>query len=60
MRARTLAIYLVVMAGGYSAGSLFWGRLADAWGVRAALATAGACVLVNAAVLATGRGKTPI
>jgi len=60
VRARTLAIYLVVMAGGYSAGSLFWGRLADAWGVRAALATAGACVLVNAAVLATGRGKTPI
>jgi MFS family permease len=60
VRARTLAIYLVVMAGGYSAGSLFWGRLADAWGVRAALATAGACVLVNAAVLATSRGKTPI
>jgi MFS family permease len=60
VRARTLAIYLVVMAGGYSAGSLFWGRLADAWGVRAALATAGACVLVNAAVLATGKGKTPI
>lgn len=60
VRARTLAIYLVVMAGGYSAGSLFWGRLADAWGVRAALAAAGACVLVNAAVLATGRGKTPI
>src|SRR5437763_5165467 len=60
VRARTLAIYMVVMAGGYSAGSLCWGRLADAWGVRAALATAGACVLVNAAVLATGRGKTPI
>jgi MFS family permease len=60
VRARTLAIYLVVMAGGYSAGSLFWGRLADAWGVRAAMASAGACVLVNAAVLATGRGKTPI
>lgn len=60
VRARTLAIYLVVMAGGYSAGSVFWGRLADAWGVRAALAAAGACVLVNAAVLATGRGKTPI
>jgi predicted MFS family arabinose efflux permease len=60
VRARTLAIYLVVMAGGYSAGSVFWGRLADAWGVRAALAASGACVLVNAAALATGRGKTPI
>jgi predicted MFS family arabinose efflux permease len=60
VRARTLAIYLVVMAGGYSAGSLFWGRLADACGVQAALAAAGACVLVNAAVLATGKGETPI
>jgi predicted MFS family arabinose efflux permease len=60
VRARTLAIYLVVMAGGYTLGSLFWGRLADAWGVRFAMAAAGACVLVNAAVLLTGRRKTPI
>ncbi len=60
VRARTLAIYLVVMAGGYTAGSLFWGRVADAWGVRFALAAAGACVLVNAAVLLTGRQQKPI
>jgi predicted MFS family arabinose efflux permease len=60
VRARTLAIYLVVMAGGYTAGSLFWGRLADACGVRCAMAAAGACVLVNAAVLLTGRHKKPI
>lgn len=60
VRARTLAIYLVVMAGGYTAGSLFWGFLADAWGVRFALAAAGACLLVNAAVLLTGRRETPI
>lgn len=60
VRARTLSIYLFVMAGGYTAGSLFWGRFADAFGVRAALATAGACVLVNAVVLATGRRSTPI
>ena len=60
VRARTLAIYLVVMAGGYTAGSLFWGRVADAWGVRCAMAAAGACVLVKAAVLFTGRCKKPI
>jgi predicted MFS family arabinose efflux permease len=60
VRARTLAIYLVVMAGGYTAGSVFWGRVADAWGVRFALTAAGACVLVNAAALLTGRGKNPI
>jgi predicted MFS family arabinose efflux permease len=60
VRARTLAIYLVVMAGGYTAGSLFWGRIADAMGVRFAMAAAGACVLVNAAVLLTGGRKNPI
>jgi predicted MFS family arabinose efflux permease len=60
VRARTLSIYLFVMAGGYTAGSLFWGKVADTWGVRAALAAAGACVLVNAALLATGKRKIPI
>jgi predicted MFS family arabinose efflux permease len=60
VRARTLAIYLFVMAGGSTLGSLFWGRFADAWGVRAAFATAGACVLVNAALLVTGNRKHPI
>lgn len=60
VRARTLSIYLFVMSGGYVAGSLFWGRVADAWGVRAALACAGACVLLNALVLFTGSRKNPI
>jgi predicted MFS family arabinose efflux permease len=60
VRARTLSIYLFVMAGGYTAGSLFWGQVADGYGVRAALAAAGACVLVNAAILATGKAKNPI
>ena len=59
-RARTLAIYLVVMAGGYTVGSVVWGRVADACGVRFALTAAGACVLVNAAVLLTGRRQNPI
>ncbi len=60
VRARTLSIYLFVMSGGYVAGSLFWGRVADAWGIRAALGAAGACVLVNALVLATGRHENPL
>jgi predicted MFS family arabinose efflux permease len=60
VRARTLAIYLVVMAGGYTVGSVVWGRVADACGVRFALTAAGACVLVNAAVLLTGRRENPI
>jgi predicted MFS family arabinose efflux permease len=60
VRARTLAIYLVVMAGGYTVGSVVWGKVADAYGVRFALAAAGACVLVNAAVLLTGRRENPI
>jgi len=60
VRARTLAIYLVVMAGGYTAGSLVWGRIADACGVRFAMTAAGACVLLNAAVLLTGRRQNPI
>ena len=60
VRARTLAIYLVVMAGGYTVGSVVWGKVADACGVRFALAAAGACVLLYAAVLITGSRKNPI
>ena len=60
IRARTLSIYLFVMAGGYTAGSLFWGRVADHFGVRAALGAAGACVMVNAIALATGKQEKPI
>jgi len=60
IRARTLSIYLFVMAGGYTVGSLVWGRVADRFGVRAALAAAGACVIVNAIVLATGERENAI
>jgi len=60
IRARTLSIYLFVMAGGYTLGSLVWGRVADAFGVQAALATAGACVIVNAIALVTGKRETAI
>lgn len=60
VRARTLSIYLFVMSGGYVAGSMFWGQVADLWGVRAALAAAGACVMLNALLLLTGSRKNPI
>jgi hypothetical protein len=37
-----------------------WGRVADHFGVQAALATAGACVIVNAVALLTGKRETSI
>lgn len=60
IRARTLSIYLFVMAGGYTAGSLVWGQLADALGVQAAMCIAGACVILNAVLLATGKAENAI
>lgn len=60
IRARTLSIYLFVMAGGYTLGSLVWGRVADHFGVQVALAAAGACVIVNAIALLTGKTETSI
>jgi predicted MFS family arabinose efflux permease len=60
VRARTLSIYLFVMAGGYTGGSIFWGAVADHYGVRMALGAARACVLVNAVLPATGKRENPI
>ena len=60
IRARTLSIYLFVMAGGYTVGSLAWGRLADRFGVQAAFAVAGACVIVNAIALAMAKREKPL
>jgi len=60
IRARTLSIYLFIMAGGYTLGSLVWGRVADAFGVQVALAAAGACVVLNAIALVTGKRETAI
>ncbi len=60
LRARTLSIYLFVMAGGYALGSLVWGRVADGAGVKVAFAIAGVCMVVNAAALATRKHDNPI
>ncbi|MDB5910116.1 MAG: transporter [Massilia sp.] len=60
IRARTLSIYLFVMAAGYTVGSLVWGRVADHFGVQAAFAAAGACIVVNAIALATGKQEKPL
>ena len=60
IRARTLSIYLFVMAGGYTVGSLVWGRLADRFGVQATFAVAGACVIVNAIALAMAKREKPL
>ena len=60
IRARTLSIYLFVMAGGYTVGSLVWGRVADRFGVQAAFAVAGACVIVNAIALLLRKREKPL
>ena len=60
IRARTLSIYLFVMAAGYTTGSLVWGRVADHFGVATALTAAGACVVVNGILLLTGKQEKPI
>ena len=60
IRARTLSIYLFVMAGGYTVGSVAWGHVADAFGVSTALMAAGACLVANALWLARGKRKNPI
>lgn len=60
IRARTLSIYLFVMAAGYTVGSLVWGRVADHFGVQVAFAAAGSCVIVNAIALVTGKREKPI
>ena len=48
------------MAGGYTLGSLFWGRVADMVNVQAAMSLAGPCVIVNAIALVTGKRETSI
>jgi MFS family permease len=60
IRARTLSIYLFVMAAGYTVGSLIWGRVADHFGVPVAFAAAGSCVIVNAIALVTGKREKPL
>lgn len=60
VRARTLSICLCVMAAGYTAGRLVWGRLADRAGVQVALACAGACMIIHAISLLKGNEESAI
>lgn len=50
VRARGLAIYLLVFQGGMAAGSLVWGTLAQQAGIPVALATAAAGLVIGLAV----------
>ncbi len=47
IQARALAVYLLVFQGGMALGSLIWGSMATHFGVRAALAAAGAFLLLT-------------
>ncbi|MDB5937095.1 MAG: transporter [Massilia sp.] len=60
IRARTLSIYLFIMAAGYTVGSLVWGRVADHFGVQVAFAAAGSCIIINAIALITGKREKPL
>ena len=52
VRARMLALYVVVYFGAFSAGSIAWGRVADLVGPPTALIVAGAAGLASTALLA--------
>ncbi|SDN66035.1 MFS transporter [Actinacidiphila guanduensis] len=52
VRARGLAVYLMVFMGGQGVGTLVWGLLADATGTRGTLLAAAALLLLTAASLA--------
>jgi MFS family permease len=51
VRARGLAVYLMVFMGGQGIGTLLWGLLADAAGIRATLLTATALLLLTSLTL---------
>ncbi|HKK27373.1 MAG TPA: MFS transporter [Gemmatimonadota bacterium] len=55
VRARGMSLYVLVFFGGTTAGSVAWGAVASRWGLPAALAVAGALVLLG--VLARGRWR---
>ena len=51
VRARGLALYLVVFMGGQGIGALLWGFVAGSWGLTAALLAAAALLTAGAATL---------
>ena len=50
VRARALAVYLLVFQGAMAIGSVIWGQIASRFGLRVALYAAG-CSLIGAAIL---------
>lgn len=51
VRARALAVYLLVFQGGYAAGAFLWGALASLFGVSISLALAAGLLVVGTAVV---------
>jgi MFS family permease len=47
VRARALAVYLLVFQGGMAISSMVWGALAEQYGIRASFVTAGAVLLLT-------------
>jgi predicted MFS family arabinose efflux permease len=47
LRARTLAVYLLVLQGGMAAGSAVWGAVAERWGIPNAMLVAAAGLLLG-------------
>ena len=57
VRARVLAVFLLVFQGGLAAGSAFWGLVGERFGVEAALMSAGLGCIISAAL--TYRSRLP-
>lgn len=57
VRARMLALYVVVYFGAFTAGSLLWGKVADEGGVVAALIAAGVAGLLATPLLSRLSGR---
>jgi MFS family permease len=55
LRGRVMSLYMLVFLGGATVGSLITGAIAEAYGVRAALAVGGGAVVLAAGVLALVR-----
>jgi MFS family permease len=55
VRGRALAVYMLVFFGGLAGGSILWGAVANAWGLRSALLLASGGLLAGVAATARFR-----